>query len=84
MLCGPAGAMGILGPDSKLVGIPEEDARGWTVDVHAMQHTFGTLLSKGSVAPRTTQAAMRDSSLDLTMNVYTDPQLLDVAGALDA
>ena len=30
------------------------------------------------------QAAMRHSSIDLTMNVYTDPQLLDVAGALDA
>ena len=27
---------------------------------------------------------MRHSSLDLTMNVYTDPELLDVAGALDA
>jgi len=26
---------------------------------------------------------MRHSSLDLTMNVYTDPQLLDVAGALE-
>ncbi len=27
---------------------------------------------------------MRHSSLDLTMNVYTDPELLDVAGALEA
>jgi hypothetical protein len=27
---------------------------------------------------------MRHSSLDLTMNVYTDPSLLDVAGALEA
>jgi hypothetical protein len=27
---------------------------------------------------------MRHSSLDLTMNVYTNPSLLDVAGALDA
>jgi len=26
---------------------------------------------------------MRHSTIDLTMNVYTDPQLLDVAGALD-
>ena len=26
---------------------------------------------------------MRNSSLDLTMNVYTDPRLLDVAGALE-
>jgi hypothetical protein len=27
---------------------------------------------------------MRHSSLDLTMDVYTDPTLLDVAGALEA
>ncbi len=26
---------------------------------------------------------MRHSSIDLTVNVYTDPQLLDVAGALE-
>ena len=79
----PAGLVRILNRDLKLAGIPKKDARGWTVDVHAMRHTFGTLLSKGNVAPRTAQAAMRHSSLDLTMNVYTDPQLLDVAGALD-
>ncbi|MFO8007245.1 MAG: hypothetical protein R6V05_05850 [Candidatus Brocadiia bacterium] len=36
------------------------------------------------MAPRTAQAALRHSSLDLTMNVYTDPTLLDVAGALEA
>lgn len=30
------------------------------------------------------QAAMRHSRIDLTMNVYTDPKLLDVHGALDA
>ena len=36
------------------------------------------------MAPRTAQAALRHSSLDLTMNVYTDPALLDVAGALGA
>jgi integrase len=49
-----------------------------------LRHTFGTHLSKNGVAPRTAQAAMRHSSLDLTMNVYTDPTLLDVAGAVDA
>ncbi|MGI9456197.1 MAG: hypothetical protein ACR2NU_06510, partial [Aeoliella sp.] len=27
---------------------------------------------------------MRHSSIDLTMNVYTDPRVLDVAGALDS
>jgi len=41
------------------------------------------MLSRGG-GPRVAQAAMRHSSIDLTMNVYTDPRLLDVAGALGA
>jgi hypothetical protein len=41
-------------------------------------------MSKGGVAPRVAQAAMRHSTIDLTMSVYTDPKLLDVARALDA
>jgi len=49
-----------------------------------MRTTFGTLLSKAGVAPRTAQAAMRHSKIDLTMNVYTDPRLLDVQGAMEA
>ena len=40
-------------------------------------------LSKNGVAPRTARAAMRHSSLNLTMNVYTDPGLLDVTGAVE-
>jgi len=74
----------ILNRDLKLAGIPKRDDRGRTLDVHALRHTFGTLLSKGGVMPRTAQAAMRHSKIDLTMNVYTDPALLDVRGALDA
>jgi hypothetical protein len=70
--------------DLAAAGIEKEDERGRTVDLHALRHTFGTHLSKNGVAPRTAQAAMRHSSLDLTMNVYTDPTLLDVAGAIAA
>ena len=77
----PAKLVRILDRDLKAAGIPKRDERGRTVDVHAMRHTFGTLLSKGGVTPRTAQAAMRHSTIDLTMNVYTDPKLLDVAGA---
>ena len=80
----PAGLVKILNRDLKLAGIAKRDDRGRTVDVHALRHTFGTLLSKGGVAPRTAQAAMRHSTIDLTMNVYTDPRLLDVAGAMEA
>ena len=64
--------------------IPKEDARGRTVDIHTLRHTFGTHLSKNGVPPRSAQAAMRHSSLGLTTNVYTDPTLLDVAGAKEA
>jgi len=80
----PAGLIRIFDRDLAAAGVPKRDERGRTLDVHALRHTFGTHLSKGGVAPRTAQAAMRHSCLDLTMNVYTDPRLLDVAGALDA
>ncbi|MCA9095321.1 MAG: site-specific integrase, partial [Planctomycetaceae bacterium] len=80
----PAGLLRILNRDLAMAGIPKRDERGRTVDLHAMRHTFGTLLSKGGVAPRTAQAAMRHSSIDLTMNTYTDPKLLDVQGALES
>ena len=80
----PAGLVRILDRDLKAAGIPKRDERGRTVDVHAMRHTFGTLLSKSGAAPRTAQAAMRHSKIDLTMNTYTDPRLLDVAGAVES
>ena len=74
----------ILDRDLSAAGIKKSDERGRTNDVHALRTPFGTLLSKGGVAPRTAQAAMRHSTIDLTMNVYTDPKLLDVHGALNS
>jgi len=74
----------ILNRDLKAAGIPKRDDRGRTIDVHALRHTFGTMLSMAGVSPRVAQAAMRHSSLDLTMNVYTDPRLLDVQGAVES
>ena len=79
----PAALVKILNRDIEAAGIPKRDERGRTVDVHALRHSFGTLLSKGGVSPRTAQAAMRHSKIELTMGVYTDPKLLDVAGAMD-
>ena len=73
----------ILDRDLRAAGIPKVDERGRKVDVHALRHSFGTLLSKAGVAPRTAQEAMRHSTIDLTMNVCTDPRLLDVAGAVE-
>ena len=64
-----------------MAGIAKKDERGRTLDVHAMRTTFGTLMSKGGVSPRTAQVRDRPSDIRLTMNVYTDPKLLDICGA---
>ncbi|OQA03102.1 MAG: site-specific tyrosine recombinase XerC [Planctomycetes bacterium ADurb.Bin401] len=80
----PDSMVGIFDRDIAAAGIAKEDERGRTLDVHALRHTFGTHLSKAGVAPRVAQAAMRHSSIHLTMTVYTDPSLLDVAGAINA
>ena len=80
----PRDMVRIFDRDLVAAGIPKRDERGRTVDVHALRHTFGTHLSLNGVAPRVAQAAMRHSTIELTMNVYTDPELLDVAGAVAA
>lgn len=63
--------------------VSKTDERGRTVDIHALRHTFGTHLCRTGVPLRTAQAAMRHSDPSLTANVYTDPKLLDVAGAVE-
>jgi integrase len=73
----------IFDRDLAAAGIAKRDDRDRVVDIHALRHTFGTHLSKAGVTPRVAMAAMRHSSLELTMNIYTDPALLDVAGAID-
>ena len=80
----PRSLVGIFDRDLAAAGIDKHDDRGRSLDVHALRHTFGTHLSKAGVPPRIAQAAMRHSSLHLTMNIYTDPTLLDVAGAINA
>ena len=74
----------IFNRDLQAADIPKYDQIDRVVDIHALRHTFGTHLARAGVAPRVAQAAMRHSSIDLTMNVYTDPTLLDVAGAVEA
>lgn len=64
--------------------IAKHDERNRVVDIHALRVTFGTHLCAAGVPLRTAQAAMRHSKPELTANVYTDPKLLDVAGAINA
>jgi integrase len=80
----PRDLVKIFDRDLAAAEIAKRDERDRVVDVHALRHTFGTHLSKAGVPPRVAMAAMRHSSLDLTMTVYTDPVLLDVGAAVDA
>jgi integrase len=74
----------IFDADLAAAGISKHDARGRVVDIHGLRHTFGTHLSAVGVHPRVAMAAMRHSRIELTMNLYTDPALLDVAGAINS
>jgi len=80
----PTGLTRILDRDLTVAGIPKRDERNRVVDVHALRVTFGTHLCAAGVPLRTAQAAMRHSKPELTANIYTDPKLLDVAGAINA
>ncbi len=64
-------------------GIAYEDEQGRRVDFHSLRHTYGTLLAKAGIAPRVAMSMMRHSDMKLTMNVYTDPRVFDMAGAVE-
>lgn len=59
-------------------GIAWKDSEGRRADVHALRHTYGTLLSKAGVSPREAMELMRHSDIKLTMKHYTDPRLFDL------
>ncbi len=80
----PGGLVVVFNRDLIAADIPKTDERGRTLDVHSLRHTFASLLNAAGVAPRTAQEAMRHSEIGLTMRHYTDPKLLDVAGAIES
>ena len=42
------------------------------------------MLTTAGISPRVAQEAMRHSIVELTRRAYTDPKLLDIAGAIEA
>ena len=68
--------------DLKAAGIAKRDARGRSLAVHALRHTFGTLLAKAGVPLQRVQSAMRHSTPALTLRLYVHLDLGDIAGAV--
>jgi len=80
----PVGLLKRFHADCRRAGIPHRDSRGRVVDLHALRTTFGTSLAAAGVHPRVAQQLLRHSDINLTMKVYTDPRLLDLAGAVES
>lgn len=74
----------IMDRDLEAAGIPKVDENGEVIHFHGLRHTFATQLSLSGVAPRVAQKLMRHSSIDLTMNTYTDTRMLQTSEALEA
>ena len=70
--------------DCRRAGIARRDGRGRQIDLHALRTTFGTMLARSGVSMRTAQQLMRHSDIRLTANVYVDPALLDLQGAVES
>jgi len=63
--------------------IPFEDTEHRRADFHSLRHTYGSLLASAGIAPRIAMSLMRHTDMRLTMNVYTDPRIFDLAGAVE-
>ncbi len=79
----PEKMTGVFHDDCEAAKIARYDGAGRAVDVHALRHTFGTMLAKAGVSLQVAQKAMRHSDPKLTANVYTHLGLMDVAGAVE-
>ena len=66
-----------------MAGITKKDEWSRTVDLHALRHTFGTMLARSGVNPRTAMELMRHSDIRLTTNIYQHLELVDTAGAVN-
>jgi len=80
----PRDLIKVFDRDLAAAGIPKRDERGRTVDVHALRHTFATMLSKAGVTPRMAQGLVRHSDIRLRMNTYTHPELVDFQAAVES
>lgn len=80
---GPSGLRG-LNQDLAWANLEKRDVNGKVLDVHALRHTFGTMLAKSGVSLVIAQRAMRHSTPDLTANLYTHLETADVRDACES
>ncbi len=67
----PANPSRVFKRDVADAGIARLDARGRTVDLHALRHTYVTNLVRTGAHPKVVQRLARHSTIALTMDVYS-------------
>ncbi|MBM4068057.1 MAG: hypothetical protein FJ271_03815 [Planctomycetes bacterium] len=70
--------------DCQRAGIAKHDAQGRIADFHSLRKCTGTLLALAGVHPRIAQHILRHSTMELTMSVYTDANLLPMSEGINA
>jgi integrase len=73
----------MLAVDLTDAGISGADNNGRVVDFHALRTTFITGLARAGVMPAMAQKLARHSDINLTLGVYTQLQLSDLAKAVE-
>jgi integrase len=68
--------------DLEAAGIPFKDDQGRRFDFHALRGQLSTLLAQAGTHPSVAQAAMRHSTITLTMDKYTHTEAAAVREAL--
>ena len=53
------------------------------VHIHGLRRTFATRLIRAGADPKTVQTLLGHSTLDLTLQLYTDAKAMDLKGAID-
>ncbi len=64
-------------------GIPYEDEGGRRADVHALRHTYGTMLAEAGVMPQVAMDLMRHTEMRLTMKNYNHLRAYNLAEAVE-
>lgn len=67
--------------DLKAAGIPKMDAQGRTLDVHALRHSYCSLIARSGVNMQTAMRLMRHTTAQMTMR-YSHIALTDLGGAI--
>ena len=75
--------MEVFRRDLQAADIDYVDSSGRVSDFHALRYSLGTMLAQAGTSPRTSMEIMRHTDMKLTMNVYTDPRLLDTTSAVE-